>query len=217
MVELQERNSALSLALEGAALLQGATTYIECQMAQTLLQAAAALGINKGGATSCSAPGSVPTPVAAALKPVTQNPVVQAQVAQVPTAPVVVGIPVVAIAGIVDKSTPVPSGMPNPTSPATPINLVSAASPAPTGDPCISKNPDVCTQQALALAAHNTARALHHAPPLLWSNALAATSEIWAQECQWKHSGGSLYPPSYVYGENLQFSDQSEEVDAYTF
>lgn len=210
LVDLHERNSALSLALEGAALLQGATTYIECQMAQTLLQAAAALGINKGGSKSCSAPGSIPTPVVAALKPVAQNPVVQNPVAQapavvqaeVPSTLVVAGIPVVAIAGV-SKINPIPSGMPNPTSPASPINLVSAALPLPTGDPCVSNNPDVCTQQALALAAHNSARALHHAPPLLWSNALAATSKIWADECQWKHSGGSLYPPSYVYGENL--------------
>ncbi|KAJ7060793.1 CAP domain-containing protein [Mycena amicta] len=59
------------------------------------------------------------------------------------------------------------------------------------------------------LNAHNTVRAQHGAAPLTWSNNLAAAAQKWANNCQFKHSGGTLGP----FGENLaagsgQFSIQ---------
>lgn len=68
---------------------------------------------------------------------------------------------------------------------------------------CSSSDPEVCAQQALALTAHNSARALHHAPPLTWNDTLAVAALKWANNCQWMHSGSSLFPKDYVYGENL--------------
>lgn len=71
---------------------------------------------------------------------------------------------------------------------------------------CTYTNPQDCINQAQALKAHNEVRATHHAPPLTWNNDLAAAALRWAQNGIWKHSGGSLFPSSYVYGENLYSS-----------
>lgn len=50
--------------------------------------------------------------------------------------------------------------------------------------------------QREALAAHNHFRALHHAPRLTWSNALADYAARYAANCEFAHSHGP-------YGENL--------------
>lgn len=231
-VDLQARNSAL----DAAAFLESAVTYIECQLAQGLTQAALALGINKGSTTTCIAPGSSSsvTPilaVPAAIKPAAQVPAAVAAIVgvTVPTSVPIVNAAIV-IAGNVDSiiaavpvsTTPIPAVMPNPvTSSSVSVSISttstsSATASVSTGDPCISTNPDVCLQQTLALTAHNLARAKHHAPPLLWSNALAASALEWAENCQWVHSGGSLYPPSYVYGENLYASTLDEPQTSMT-
>ncbi|KAG6878413.1 hypothetical protein C0993_007014 [Termitomyces sp. T159_Od127] len=49
------------------------------------------------------------------------------------------------------------------------------------------------------LSAHNKVRAQHGAAPLTWSNNLASKAQTWANNCVFKHSGGSLGP----FGENL--------------
>ncbi|KAJ6466678.1 CAP domain-containing protein [Mycena vitilis] len=51
------------------------------------------------------------------------------------------------------------------------------------------------------LAAHNTVRALHDAPPLVWNDTLADAASSWADTCQVKHSDGTLLDSPY--GENI--------------
>lgn len=81
-----------------------------------------------------------------------------------------------------------------------------AASPPPRGDaaPEPAKPPVVRGprgENATILAAHNRVRALHCARPLVWSEALAATAQEWANSlrdsgCRFEHS-------QTAYGENL--------------
>lgn len=66
---------------------------------------------------------------------------------------------------------------------------------------CNATGPSSCEIQALALAGHNVARALHHVEPLAWNDTLAAAALTWAKKAMWKHSQGSLFP--FPYGENL--------------
>lgn len=75
-------------------------------------------------------------------------------------------------------------------------------------NPCSSNDTEVCYEQFLALDAHNQARALHFAPPLVWNDTLAQASLVWANQCIWKHSHGSMFPASYITGENLYASTQ---------
>ncbi|KAF8922373.1 CAP domain-containing protein [Mucidula mucida] len=49
------------------------------------------------------------------------------------------------------------------------------------------------------LKGHNDVRAQHGASDLTWSDDLAAAAQQWANNCVFKHSGGTLGP----YGENL--------------
>ena len=51
------------------------------------------------------------------------------------------------------------------------------------------------------LDAHNSVRALHNAAPLTWSPSLAAKAEIWADQCQFRHTNGVLNEERY--GENI--------------
>ena len=65
--------------------------------------------------------------------------------------------------------------------------------------------PPAIDQRAL-LDAHNRLRAQHCAPPLAWSQKVAASAQKWADTlrdrgCQFAHSGG-------VYGENLAAGTQ---------
>jgi len=69
---------------------------------------------------------------------------------------------------------------------------------------------------------HNRHRASHCAPPLAWSDELAATAQRWADRCEFEHS-------SHGYGENLAMGTASSldaartvelwyrEVDDYDF
>ncbi|KAF9521346.1 CAP domain-containing protein, partial [Crepidotus variabilis] len=49
------------------------------------------------------------------------------------------------------------------------------------------------------LDAHNSFRAIYHAPALTWNNEMASKAQQWANNCDFNHSGGTLGP----YGENL--------------
>ncbi|GAW08618.1 CAP domain-containing protein [Lentinula edodes] len=51
------------------------------------------------------------------------------------------------------------------------------------------------------LAAHNTIRAVHDAPLLIWSDDLAIGAQAWANACNFKHSDGVL--SELPYGENM--------------
>lgn len=75
-------------------------------------------------------------------------------------------------------------------------------------NPCSSNDTEVCYEQYLALDAHNQARALHFAPPLVWNDNLAKAALTWATQCIWKHSHGSMFPANYITGENLYASTQ---------
>lgn len=154
------------------------------------------LGVAINRPQVCSAPGSTPTVAAQAIAIVPAAPVAPTQAPIV--APFKIVTPVVAVTPTASLASLAASIGKAILPMATPAALVS--------DPCISTDPEVCHQRELAMEAHNKARASHHAPALVWSNDLAAKALTWADHCVWKHSGGSLYPPSYVYGENLYSS-----------
>jgi uncharacterized protein YkwD len=59
------------------------------------------------------------------------------------------------------------------------------------------------------LNAHNSFRAEHGAPALTWSNKLADKAQQWANECVFKHSGGTLGP----FGENLAAGTGAFPID----
>lgn len=73
---------------------------------------------------------------------------------------------------------------------------------------CTSSDPTVCAFQAETLLTHNTARAIHHAEPLVWDDKLADGALRWANVCQWKHSSGTIFP-DIVCGENLYAATNS--------
>jgi pathogenesis-related protein 1 len=55
--------------------------------------------------------------------------------------------------------------------------------------------------QISLIAAHNTIRAVHGAPPLVWSYPLAEMASKWANQCMFENTGGSL--STQPYGENI--------------
>ena len=55
------------------------------------------------------------------------------------------------------------------------------------------------SDRELWLSLHNNLRAQHNAPAMTWSDAAEAAAQQWANNCQFKHSGGSVGP----FGENL--------------
>jgi uncharacterized protein YkwD len=59
------------------------------------------------------------------------------------------------------------------------------------------------------LRGHNTVRAAHGAVDLTWSDELAAAAQKWANNCQFKHSGGTLGP----FGENLAAGSGSFSIE----
>jgi hypothetical protein len=50
----------------------------------------------------------------------------------------------------------------------------------------------------LALESHNSVRATHLAPDLVYNNTLASAAMKWAENCEWEYSGGKVGP----FGEN---------------
>jgi len=63
--------------------------------------------------------------------------------------------------------------------------------------------PTVPSQQDIDqyLYAHNHVRAAHGATSLTWSPSLAQDAQIWADQCQFRHSNGKLRDE--LYGENI--------------
>jgi len=88
-----------------------------------------------------------------------------------------------------------PTAEPDPTTSAAPAATSSAASSSSSDSGSITSDSDISEY----LADHNNFRAQYGAAPLTWSNDLAAAAQTWANNCVFKHSGGSLGP----YGENL--------------
>lgn len=62
------------------------------------------------------------------------------------------------------------------------------------------------SEQAIALKAHNVARAAHHVDPLVWDDNLEEAAARWSNGCRFAHSRGMLFPSSYTYGENIYSS-----------
>ncbi|KAK2466045.1 hypothetical protein APHAL10511_001687 [Amanita phalloides] len=62
---------------------------------------------------------------------------------------------------------------------------------------------ELCRQREIEqyLSAHNDVRIKYDVPPLRWSEALARMADTWADNCQFKHSNGSLN--GEPYGENI--------------
>ncbi|KAF9006605.1 CAP domain-containing protein [Cyathus striatus] len=56
-------------------------------------------------------------------------------------------------------------------------------------------------QIATFLNAHNSVRAAHNASALTWSSELAEKAGVWADNCQFKPTGGVL--SDQMYGENI--------------
>lgn len=145
-------------------------------------------------------------------------------VIQAKIVPVVSALPVVnSIAGVaigdIQAAAPALSAQTRSFSIATSTTSASVSTPTSTSedstistvvDPniCTSSNPQDCLNQAQALKAHNLVRATHHAPPLTWNATLAEGALRWANTCQWKHSGGTVFP--FIYGENLYSSTLSQ-------
>ncbi|KZW02713.1 hypothetical protein EXIGLDRAFT_419759 [Exidia glandulosa HHB12029] len=92
------------------------------------------------------------------------------------------------------------SPKPKPTSKTTPKPVPSStpktSQPAPTSAP---GNSTSASDIAAYLKGHNDERLKHGAAPLTFSEALASKAQQWANNCQFKHSGGTLGP----FGENL--------------
>ncbi|GAX74353.1 hypothetical protein CEUSTIGMA_g1802.t1 [Chlamydomonas eustigma] len=96
-----------------------------------------------------------------------------------------------------------------PKSPPLPVSPLTVLHPKPSSTVVISSPlPTTAATSSAALSAtniqgildvHNQYRALHGAPPLTWSSALANVAEQWASNCVFMHS-------PYLYGENLVIS-----------
>ena len=86
-------------------------------------------------------------------------------------------------------------------------NTPLAGTPAPTPTPT-APNAAPSTGAHRELDLHNAYRARHHAPPLAWDDALAASAQSWANNCVFQHSGP---------GENLaqNFGSWDAVVDAW--
>ncbi|KAI0067671.1 PR-1-like protein [Artomyces pyxidatus] len=97
-------------------------------------------------------------------------------------------------------TTPKPKPAPTSTAPPPPPTETSGSSGGSTsggssGDDGATSASDI----AAYLSAHNSVRSAHGASDLTWSDSLAATAQGWANNCVFKHSGGTLGP----FGENL--------------
>ncbi|EJD33203.1 PR-1-like protein [Auricularia subglabra TFB-10046 SS5] len=95
---------------------------------------------------------------------------------------------------------PKPTSSPSPTPKPTPkpSSTTKQPTPAPTsgsGGSGGTPSADI----AEYLKGHNDERAKHGAAPLSWNETLAGKAQQWANNCQFKHSGGTLGP----FGENL--------------
>ncbi|KAF9481844.1 PR-1-like protein [Pholiota conissans] len=67
-------------------------------------------------------------------------------------------------------------------------------------------------QIAAFLDSHNVIRAVHNATALEWSESLAQKAEFWADQCQFRHTGGIL--SNELYGENIVAGTGVFSIDA---
>lgn len=67
-----------------------------------------------------------------------------------------------------------------------------------------------------AVSNHNKYRAKHGVGNLIWDNTLAQYALNYAKKCEWKHSGGEMFPTSILitgpYGENLFAAKPSGDI-----
>lgn len=75
--------------------------------------------------------------------------------------------------------------------------LISLALAVPLGEPAAWLE----DTSLVLLTAHNNARKFHGAQPLKWSEDLAQKARLWASDCNFAHSNGTLL--SIPYGENM--------------
>jgi hypothetical protein len=80
-----------------------------------------------------------------------------------------------------------PSGTHQP----APTSTTPTGTPQPTPD---QTPPPAPGRNNVYLSEHNEFRARHGAAPLQWSDNLAQKAQQWANNCQFRHSGGSLGP-----------------------
>jgi uncharacterized protein YkwD len=71
--------------------------------------------------------------------------------------------------------------------------------------------------------AHNSYRAKHCVPPLTWSSELAASSQHWANRCDFNHDEDSPHGENLFWGTAGAYSQQAvaaswyEEIEVYNF
>lgn len=83
--------------------------------------------------------------------------------------------------------------------PPPPPPKAKPAPPPPPPAPVQASGGTSAADKEAYLSGHNKLRATHGASPLTWSDELAAAAQKWANNCVFKHSGGTLGP----FGENL--------------
>ncbi|KAF6766373.1 PR-1-like protein [Ephemerocybe angulata] len=98
------------------------------------------------------------------------------------------------------------SSQPSPTTTTTKVTSSTTTKVTSTAPPTTTSSPPTGGSESTSggdiqayLDAHNSVRRNHGAADLTWSDSLAAAAQKWANNCQFKHSGGSLG----AFGENL--------------
>ncbi|KAJ2928781.1 hypothetical protein H1R20_g8314, partial [Candolleomyces eurysporus] len=142
--------------------------------------------------TTVSSTTSVSSSSAANLAPTTQD--APATTTSSSSTRVVTTTPPATTSRVVTTAAPVTTP-PRPTTTAAPPPSTTAASNGGSTGSGSTSGGDIADY----LAGHNTIRRNHGASDLTWSDELASAAQRWANNCEWKHSGGAVGP----FGENL--------------
>lgn len=110
--------------------------------------------------------------------------------------------------------TPLSPEVPSKPSASSNSNVKPTAAPVPDVDPDQSDSVGSATGQtdefvSQALAAHNEARAMHCAGPLVWNQTLEKAAQVWANKCVFEHGGGKPVGS----GENLWATSAAGRTD----
>ncbi|TEB39195.1 PR-1-like protein [Coprinellus micaceus] len=88
---------------------------------------------------------------------------------------------------------------PKPSSTTVKATPTTSSAPAATSAAAGGSGSTSATDIAAYLKGHNDVRRNHGAADLTWSDELASAAQKWANNCEWKHSGGAVGK----FGENL--------------
>lgn len=180
--------------LSAAASIQASATFLVCQIGQEATLAVVAINGVMGSVMECidPVPASLITPPVLSVTPIIPSSSSTSISESLSTS--TTSQPSITLESTSNLSS---------SSTSTSTTLITATT---TTSASQSSTTTLSSEQAIALKAHNVARALHHVDPLEWDDDLEEAAARWSNGCRFAHSRGMLFPSSYTYGENIYSS-----------